>query len=180
MNPTSETEMIIDDSFAWIKDIKISPNIEPFLKMLWDHGLINCDTNPEDSTLETRIKVQKFVYFAQKYFGLDFQYNHVMYIYGPYSLDLTGDYFHIRNIRDIPNGGLERWGKREEFLDFAKNHNSTDWLDVASTIIYSRFDDNMKDADMLVKHVQLIKGNFQKEFVVRVRDELVQMGFLEE
>ena len=162
------------------RNTKANENIEPFLRMLWDHDLIDCNTNPNDSTLKTRIKIQKFVYFAQKYFGLEFCYRHTMYLYGPYSTKLAGDYFRIRSIHDIPRGGLKSWGKKNEFLNFAKNHNNVKWLEIASTSAYSRFDDHVDGSDNLVKRVQALKLNFSKEYIVRVHDELVQMGFLGE
>ncbi len=179
MNPAPETELVSDDLLASLRDMKVDCNIEPFLRMLWDHGLIDCSTNPNDSTLDTRIKVQKFVYFAQKYFGLQFRYRHTMYLYGPYSTRLASDYFQIRNIGDVPSGGPEGWSRQAEFLDFAKNHNDVKWLEIASTLAHSRFHDNVNGADNLVKRVQAIKLNFSKEYVVRVHGELVQMGFLE-
>ncbi len=180
MNRTLKAKLASDDLMARLKSTKIDPNIEPFLRMLWDYNLIDCSTNPKDSTLETRIKVQKFVYFAQKYFGLQFRYRHTMYLYGPYSTRLTGDYFHIRNICDVPSEKPKGWSRQAEFLDFAKNHNDVKWLEIASTLVYSRLHDHINGSDNLIRYVQKIKRNFQKEFVVRVHDALVQMGFLGE
>jgi len=72
---------------------KANVGIEPFLRLLYDNGLIDCGGNPRASDLKTRIKIQKFVYFAQSCFGMSFGYRHTLYIYGPYSPTLANDYF---------------------------------------------------------------------------------------
>ncbi len=179
-NAEQESKRFSENARARRKNAKADDNIEPFLRMLWDHNLIDCNTNPNDATLETRIKIEKFVYFAQECFGLQCRYRHIRYLYGPFSARLSADYFRIRNIWDVPSGGPKGWSRQAEFLDFAKNHNDVKWLEIASTLAYSRFDDHVDGADNLVKRVQKIKRNFPKEFVVKVHDELVQMGFLEE
>lgn len=153
-------------------------NIAPFLRLLWDHDLIDCNTNPNDSTLDLRIKVQKLVYLAQRRFDLRFRYAHSMYLYGPYSAGLASDYYRIRDICDTPSGGLEKWGKKGEFLAFAKNHNGAKWLEIASTLIFAHDVDMADRKDELLEHVQGIKRGFPKEFVAQVHADLVREGIL--
>lgn len=158
---------------------KADPNIAPFLRLLRDHELIDCDTNPEDSPLTTRIKVQKLVYLAQRKFGLEFRYSHSMYLYGPYSVGLANDYFRIRNIRDIPRGGLEEWGKKDDFLYFVAGHNDVKWLEIACTLIFVHDVNNVTKRDDLLEHVQLIKHEYSMMRITRVYDELVNVGMLD-
>jgi len=161
-------------------DMAADGNIAPFLRMLWDHGLIDCSTNPKDSTLATRIKVQKLVYLAQRKFGLEFRYSHSMYLYGPYSLGLANDYFRIRDICDTPSGGLEGWSGGIDFLAFAKRHNDTRWLEIACTLIFTHDVDRIFGRDELLEYVYLIKHEFSLEYITQVYDDLVGDGMLAE
>ena len=161
-------------------DREADGNIAPFLRMLWDHGLIDCSTNPMDSTLDTRIKVQKLVYLAQRRFGLEFRYSHSLYIYGPYSAGLANDYFRIRDICDTPRGGLEEWGKRGDFLAFASGHKDVKWLEIASTMIFVRDVNGVTSRDELLEHVQLIKHECLMRRITQVYDDLIGSGLLAE
>jgi len=117
---------------------KPSSKIEPFLRLLYDNELIDCGGNPLNAEERTRTKIQKFVYFAQTCFGLDFGYRHTLYIYGPHSPTLANDYFRVRDIKDVPSGEPDSWPREGEFLDFAKSHNDADWLEIAGTLVYLR------------------------------------------
>lgn len=154
------------------------PNIAPFLRLLWDHDLIDCNTNPKDSELETRIKVQKLVYLAQRKFGLKFRYSHSMYLYGPYSVGLANDYFSMRDIADTPRGGLEGWAGGAEFLSFAKRHNDTRWLEIACTLIFTHDVDKIVMRDELLEFVHLIKHEFSTEYITQIYDVLIRDGLL--
>ncbi|MDD9825225.1 MAG: hypothetical protein OXU86_00355 [Thaumarchaeota archaeon] len=155
-------------------------NIAPFLRLLCDHGLINCKTNPNDSTLDTRIKAQKLVYMAQCRFGLEFRYSHSLHLHGPYSIGLANDYFRIRDICDMPSGGLEGWAKKEDFLKFAKGHNDVRWLEIATTLIFT-LEAYMKGSrGRLLERVQEIKRDFSKEYVEQVYADLVSSGLIAE
>jgi len=155
-------------------------NIAPFLRLLFDQGLIDCRTNPKDSTLNTRIKVQKLVYLAQRKFGLEFRYSHSMYIYGPYSVGLANDYFSICDIDDTPSGGLEGWDGMEAFLAFVKRHNDTKWLEIACTLIFTHDVDKVVRRDELLEYVHLIKNEFTTAYIAQVYDELIMGGMLAE
>lgn len=153
-------------------------NIAPFLCLLRDHGLIDCDTSPKDASLATRIKVQKLVYLAQRRFGLEFRYSHSLYIYGPYSVGLANDYYRIQDIRDAPRGGLERWGKKDDFLSFVTGHNDVKWLEIACTVIFVHDVSQVDDRDELLEHVQLIKHEYSMSRITRVYDDLVSAGMV--
>lgn len=153
-------------------------NIAPFLRLLWDHDLIDCSTNPKDSSLATRIKVQKLVYLAQRKFKLEFRYAHSMYLYGPYSVGLANDYFMIRDICDIPSGGLKNWTNRGDFLAFAKIHNDRKWLEIACTLIFTHDVYKVVKRDELLEYVHLIKHEFAAGYITQVYDELIKENML--
>lgn len=155
-------------------------NIGPFLRLLWDHDLIDCSTNPKDSSLATRIKAQKLVYLAQRRFGLEFQYSHSLYLHGPYSVGLANDYYRMRDIRDTPKGGLEGWDRKGDFLAFASNHKDVSWLEIACTLIFVHDVNGVSNRDELLEHVQLIKHEYLMRRISQVYDELVMSGMLAE
>ena len=156
---------------------KADYQIEPFLKLLRVNNLIDCDTNPREAKLETRIKIQKFVYFAQEFFGLKFRYRHTLYIYGPYSPELANDYYRINDIGDIPNEGLNGWDKCEQFLEFARSHNDAEWLEIAGTLVYIHVDTPLP-IDRLIFRAKRIKRKYSRERIVKVCNELVDIGFI--
>ncbi|MDD9825562.1 MAG: hypothetical protein OXU86_02120 [Thaumarchaeota archaeon] len=151
--------------------------IEPFLRMLYDNKLIDCGTNPQKSELGTRIKIQKFVYFAQACFGLNFDYRHTLYIYGPHSPTLANDYFRIRDIKDVPSGEPGSWPREREFLDFAKEHNDVDWLEIASTLVYLHKVYRVP-ADGLIDYAERIKRKFPRPQTEGVCSEMRHAGFI--
>jgi len=153
-------------------------NIAPFLRLLWDNDLIDCETNLNSAPLNTRIKVQKMVYLAQRRFGLEFRYSHSLHLYGPYSVGLANDYFRIRDICDTPSGGLEGWKKKGEFLEFVKMHNGEDWLEIASTLIFTHDVYLKGKQDELLERVQGIKRRFSRDYIRQVHGELVEAGIL--
>src|SRR3989344_7520307 len=53
-------------------------------------------------TFESRLVLQKTVYFLQK-FGLDFGYKFTWYVYGPYSTDLTKESYEIEELDKVPS-----------------------------------------------------------------------------
>jgi len=159
-------------------DKKPDGNTATFLKLLCDNRLIDCKTNPNNSTLKDRIKAQKLVYFAQRRFGLKFRYSHSMYLYGPYSVGLANDYFRIGNIHDAPSGGPDGWIKKDDFLEFARSHNDVKWLEIASTMVFTHDVYLEGKRDGLVERVQGIKRGFPKEYVAQVHDDLVKAGLL--
>lgn len=156
---------------------KANSEIEPFLRLLYDNGLIDCGANPRASDLKTRIKIQKFVYFAQECFGLNFDYRHTMYIYGPYSPTLANDYFRIRDIKDVPPSRHGSWSGEEDFLEFAKKHDGVDWLEIASTLVYLQRRWKVP-AGELVESAARIKYRVLPGQIKNIVSELQSAGFV--
>jgi len=150
---------------------KADVRIEPFLRLLYDNRLIDCDGNPQTAAKKTQIKIQKFVYIAQACFGLNFDYRHTLYIYGPHSPTLTNDYHRIRDIRDVPPGRPGSWPGEGEFLDFAKKHDDVDWLEIASTLLYLRKAWEVP-MDEVIESAERIKYKFSSKRIKGVLAEL--------
>jgi len=158
-------------------DRKADARIEPFLRLLLANGLIDCRANPREAVLDTRIKIQKLVYFAQECFGLTFRYRHTLYIYGPYSPELANDYYRISDIGDIPDGGLEDWAGREEFLGLAASHNSAEWLEIAGTLLYIYRNEPLS-IDRLIFRAKRVRRKYSRGRIVGVYGDLIGCGFI--
>lgn len=101
----------------------------------------------EISTLEDRKRVQKAIYIGQKA-GVDLGYSYGWYLLGPYSPELTKDYFTLNN--DIISGDEDYKSYQlveslSSILDDMKslmevpqevNLPQEDWLELVASIIY--------------------------------------------
>ena len=101
----------------------------------------------EISTLEDRKRVQKAVYIGQEA-GVDLGYSYGWYLLGPYSPELTQDYFILND--DLINGdeGYTRYKLVEPLLVKLDNIKSLmevpqeadlpqeDWLELVASIVY--------------------------------------------
>lgn len=101
----------------------------------------------EISTLEDRKRVQKAIYIGQKA-GVDLGYSYGWYLLGPYSPELTKDYFTLNN--DIISGDEDYKSYQlveslSSILDDIKslmevpqevNLPQEDWLELVASIVY--------------------------------------------
>jgi len=93
--------------------------------------------NPEedDKSFERRLRIQKIMYFiVSKKLDSDLNYSYSVYLRGPYSPDLSKDYFSIsenefENTEDVlgENSSLKLWIKQ-------LNEKDSLWLEIASTL----------------------------------------------
>ncbi len=123
------------------------------LKLLLDRLNISSDI----STLEDRKRVQKAVYLGQKA-GVDLGYQYGWYIMGPYSPELTQDYFILGS--DISKGDIsykeyvlidelnQRLDAIKELLLPPSNVplQQADWLELLASIVYLLDYQNLKDS----------------------------------
>ena len=160
-----------------LQDIRIAdPNTAPFLKLLYENKLIDCDKNPRDSSVDTRIRIQKFVYFAKNVFGLGFSYVHMLYKHGPYSPSLANDYYLLPDISAANSRLLAHWIRKEEFLQFARTHDDTTWLEIASTLLHVGFSYGL-GGSRAAKYVASIKPNYTSDHINNVYANLTQLGY---
>ena len=90
-------------------------------------------------TFESRLVLQKTVYFLQK-FGLDFGYKFTWYVYGPYSTDLTKESYEIEELDKVPSINFidpkfeAALNKMKEFVGDKKTN--ANWLELLASISF--------------------------------------------
>jgi len=158
--------------------------LKVFLRFLYINGIVDISKIHEDSDegFINRLKIQKCVYLA-KYYGLDLGYKYNMYMYGPYSADLSNEYYSV--IDDIiakkdyyyHNNNKEEVEELEgfdakKFLVDIKNKDAN-WLELATTAInLSR----VFKGDELLEVLYEMKGHrFPKEFIDKVYNEILAL-----
>jgi len=93
------------------------------------------NTEEDDKSFERRLRIQKIMYFIiSKKLDSDLNYSYSVYLRGPYSPDLSKDYFSIsedefRNTEDVlgENSLLRPWIEQ-------LNEKDSLWLEIASTL----------------------------------------------
>lgn len=110
--------------------------------------------SPDISTINDRKRVQKAIYIGQKA-GVDLGYSYGWYLLGPYSPELTQDYFTLNNDLSIGDISYEKFKLVQPLqakLDKVKDlmtppHNiplsQEDWLELLASIIYLMSDSNL-------------------------------------
>ena len=147
----------------------MNENLPKFIKFLEDHGLVEFEIlDNSDTHLANRIKLQKYAFFAKR-FGMPFNYDHTMYLYGPYCSELTGEYYEIAHDKKkyYVDGKLPPEFKSDDFVAAMKN--DSDWLEVAATIV--EMSDRI-EPDELMEAAYRVKERFGKEFIDKVRADL--------
>lgn len=145
------------------------PKLAGFIKFLEDNGLVEFDILDDgEAQFTNRLKIQKYVFFAKRY-GMPFRYRHGMYLYGPYSSELTADYYSLaHNAGRYTADALPVEFRREDFLRNVRN--DPGWLEVAATIISKN--DSIKERNALVESVWHMKSQFGRPYVEKVLGEL--------
>ena len=161
-----------------------------FIKFLDDNKLIEFSMLKQDTEdgFNNRLKAQKYVYLAQNNFELDLGYEFTKYKFGPYSPQLTEDYFGINfyENQDENNDLYNLVVSTEEDFNFGilplpetfnKNGfleivsgKDVSWLEVATTILHKSkwYDKCGKLLDM----VSLSKPKYNRGYIKQVLDEL--------
>ena len=129
----------------------------------------------EISTLEDRKRVQKAVYIGQEA-GVDLGYSYGWYLLGPYSPELTQDYFTLND--DLINGDedYKRYklvepllGKLDDIKSLMEvpqkvNLPQEDWLELVASIVYLMKEKN--DVGMTKAKLSLQKDHLMEYFDV--------------
>jgi len=139
--------------------------------------------NPEedDESFEYRLRIQKIMYFiVSKKLDSDLNYSYSVYLRGPYSPDLSKDYFSIsenefENTEDVlgENSSLKSWIKQ-------LNEKDSLWLEIASTLKMLK-DSNWTDKEAIdrvieMKHNILNQKNKDSSYVRRVLKEMIGLS----
>lgn len=111
------------------------PELGPFMRSLHDAGVLAGDDGPNQSGMDTYWRIQHLAYLAAHNFGHPgLRYRYDRHPRGPYSLGMACDFYRFDSMRDSDPIDGKEWGRLAEFLDFARNYRSLDWLSVAATL----------------------------------------------
>ena len=144
-----------------------------FASYLAHHNLIDIKRlrDENDDGFENRLKLQKYVYLA-KSFGLDLGYYYNIHLHGPYSYQLTKDYYDL-NPADARFTHTPRGLQHEEFMSSVSDKRP-EWLEIAATIIYEK---NI-DKNFTLERLYLMKCEHSPRFIDSVHADLKNLNFL--
>ena len=93
--------------------------LKEFVNFLNNENLIEIDNIVDDDTgFNNRLRILKYV-FISKYFGLDLPYVFNMHLRGPYSKNLSQDYYKLDETSDGDSNIFNSFNK-EDFLRLVK------------------------------------------------------------
>jgi len=85
------------------------------------------------TSFRSRLRLQKYMYIAERMFGLKFNYPFNLYLKGPYSSALADDYYKLSEFKkDLDKIRYDK-DKFEKFKEFVKDKNSTELEVIAIT-----------------------------------------------
>ena len=142
--------------------------LKEFVNFLNDQNLIeiNSITDDDDIGFNNRLRIQKYV-FISKYFGLELSYAFNMHLRGPYSKNLSQDYYKLGATNGDDSNVLNSFNK-EDFLRLIKGR-SDGWLELAATILHKK---GTVDDNVLLDNVAWGKPDFTGEQIKKVYDDL--------
>ena len=147
-----------------------------FIKFLENNDLVQFDIMGDGADqFSNRFKIQKYVFLAQG-LGLKMPYKHDIYLYGPYSKQLTGAYYHLarnRSAYERADGRLDESFDADRFLRVTKDKTNK-WLEIAATLIDIK--PHCKDRKELLKQVERIKDEPEPGYISKVLCELEDLG----
>jgi Uncharacterized conserved protein len=138
-----------------------------------------------DDGLDTRIRIQKVVYFLKR-LGLDLGYEFTLYYHGPYSPTLANDYYLLARLGDEEIGRLAELcvegGVCSDEMDRLLNELNkwdTTALEVAATIAnLLRSPDYRNDLNGAIDHVKFLKPWVTDNDIDRALRLLKSLGIL--
>lgn len=154
----------------WLNFIYIM-ELAGFLDLLNENGMIERAKITEDSDggFSNRLKVQKYVYLA-KYFDLGFPYEYEMHLRGPYSRQLTREYYRLDSnlARSSSKPHALDFPKKDEYLALVKDK-SESWLELATTILEKK---DEYGRDRLLDYIEMIKDGYPRSVMEQVLSEI--------
>ena len=119
---------------------------------------------------DNRLKLQKIVFLLQQQ-GIDLGFNFNLYIYGPYSRDLTKIGFYIKDFEKIRKVKFVEEDIETKFIEFKTRiqpfKDKIDWLEIASTLcLFSESSHHNKK--WIIKKVNSLKPKYNIEKIGRV------------
>jgi len=139
------------------------------------------NTEEDDKSFERRLRIQKIMYFIiSKKLDRDLNYSYSVYLRGPYSPDLSKDYFSIsedefENTEDVlgENSLLKPWIEQ-------LNKKDSLWLEIASTLKMLKDshynDEEAVDRVIEMKHNILNQKNKDPSYLKLVLQEMNEIS----
>lgn len=173
-SPLVDASTMVRGSFSEL--LCADRSLLPFLNLLHGHDLISPD-NPQDMPIDSKAKIQLLAYIAQNMFGLNLRYKYGLYKNTPYSTALLTDCSLLSNSDASNSKPLSSWENLENFIEFATTHNNTEWLEIASTLLFARMSYSILDKNV-VRYVSSIKPGVSKQMIRDVYNTLSQLGHI--
>jgi uncharacterized protein YwgA len=134
-------------------------------------------------SFENRLKLQKIIYLLQAH-GLNLGYVFSLYLYGPYSTELTRDGFELPEFSKINFASFENTdsqGKFQSFVRFIEPHkNNITWLEIAASIhLLIKIGYSEENAIEFIKHKHNSAFAEQEPLIRQTLAELHTEGVLE-
>ena len=148
--------------------------LRAFIKWLEENGVFEFDIGEFSS----RLRLQKYVFIA-RFFGLDLGYGFGLYLRGPYSPDLSRDYYELAE-EEVAPASLPGTFRREDFLKLVKGKEEW-WLEIAATILLL-WEEGWRKRDEVIEAVARIKSiesKEEREYIADVLRDLVRHGIVE-
>ena len=142
-----------------------------FLKWMEKEDLISISDIKKDDDIgfDTRFHIQKCMFIAQ-HLGLNHDYEFNLYLHGPYSPTLSEEYYDI-TVNDVKNSSdIELDFRKEDVLNIMKY--SDDWLEVATTLIDIKNDNDIVDDVSLIERTSIVKHLYPDEYIRDVFNDL--------
>ena len=115
---------------------------------------------------DNRLKLQKIVFLLQQQ-GIDLGFNFNLYIYGPYSRDLTKVGFYIKDFEKIRKVKFVEEDIETKFTEFVTRirpfKDKTDWLEIASTLCLFSEEPSCHSKGWVIKKVNRLKPKYNVE-----------------
>jgi uncharacterized protein YwgA len=154
--------------------------LKAFIEFLED----KCDFAFNINSFYHRIKLQKCVYIA-KILGWDCpHYSYNIYMRGPYSPDLTSDYYAIANQPLVLNN-YESHLPKFDIDKFVQTIGGKDieWLEVATTLlsVYKNNKHRIRRNELIafaLERTKEIKANYGDSFITQVLSDLLRYDLL--
>ena len=145
-----------------------------FLKWLNDNYVIDhhCIKDKNDTGFYTRFRIQKCMYMAQC-LGLGTDYTYEQYVYGPYSSDLTAEYFNHDPGAAITEHLPPNFAEIGNVVLRAHSRGLA-WMEVATTILEVARTGAERTRDRIECHVAGLKYQYTDNYIHTVYGDLLE------
>ena len=104
-------------------------------------GLLKRVRELDSTKFEDRLCAQKILYILQQGFGLNFDYKYEWYLYGPYSVELSQDFYQVKNTYNLEETSFKSKDLEHKFINalnfFKEIKPNKHTIELLSTIIFS-------------------------------------------